>query len=249
MDISEIIITLIFTLGIGYILFLIIRDPLLMIKSLLRGLKADTNFKLQVVLFAIWGTIWIIDKIYGLKLYIKELEEASIAQNISFGEFEKYVLIDTLDIDYIDGIIKSFQQESESDSCGLKSYVLRIAEYGKNVAIEIENKIDFQCFNSMIQYLDNAAPKNQIYHVKGILINRNNRKESYFVFSDMAYSVKLIGKTYKNKRMYIDLDPDNGKNELIYLNSNIEYFKNFDFDNFDITKSSIEPKPITKDKD
>lgn len=64
-------------------------------------------------------------------------------------------------------------------------------------------------------------------------MNKQNRADSYFCFVDSAYPLKLIGKTYRNKKMYVDFDPDQKHNERIYFNSNIEYFKNFKFDKFE----------------
>jgi hypothetical protein len=93
--------------------------------------------------------------------------------------------------------------------------------------------IDFQTYNSLILCMDNSAPNNSVYNVKGVLLNRMKKINSYFIFPDFAFSLKLIGKTYKNKKIYVSFDPESGDNEMIYFNSNIEYFKNFNFDRFE----------------
>lgn len=252
MKIFEIIILLILVAGIGFLLYLILRDPIFMFKSFLRGLKADGNFRLKILFFPIWGPVWLIDKMFRLKLYIKEFEEASKPQKISFTDYDKYLLINTNDLLHIERILKSFQTEYDpiDYNYNLNGSKIRISEFDKNVIIKIEKEIEFASINSLIQYLDNSAPQNSVYNVKGIFLNRRNRTNSYFVFFDTAFSLKLIGKTYKNKKMYVDLDPEIENNELIFFNSNMDYFKNFDFDKFEneiirIKYKDIEIKPST----
>lgn len=99
--------------------------------------------------------------------------------------------------------------------------------------LKIEKDVNFTSYHVLIQYIDNSAPKNYVYHVKGILINRKNRADSYFCFVDLEFPLKLIGKTYRNKKMYVDFSPDKKDNEKIYFNPNIDYFKNFRFDKFE----------------
>jgi len=252
MDIFEIVILLIITLGIGFLLYLILRDPIFMFKSFLRGLKADGNWRLKILFFPIWGPIWLIDKIFGLKLYIKEFEEASNPQEISFTEYHKYLLIHTSDLVHIENILKSFQNEYDPKdyNYNLNSSKIRISKFDKNVIVKIEQEIEFASLNALIQYIDNSAPQNTVYNVKGIFLNTKNRTNSYFIFFDTAFPLRLIGKTYKNKKMYVDLYSEIETKELIYLNSNMDYFKGFDFDKFEneisrIRYKDIEIKPST----
>ncbi len=252
MNIFEIIIIGIFIIGIGFILYLIFRDPIFMFKSLLRGLKADNNWGLKILFYPIWGPVWLIDKIFGLILYIKEFEEASNPQKISFTEYDKYLLINTSDLVHIENILKSFQNEYDPKNYNynLNGSKIRISEFEKKVIVKIDQEIDFSSINVLIQYIDNSAPQNTVYNVKGIFLNRKNRNKSYFVFFDTAFPLKLIGKTYRNKKMYVDLDPKIETKELLFLNSNIDYFKNFDFDKFEneIKRTrfkDIEIKPST----
>lgn len=108
MDTFEVIILFIFIIGIGYILYLILRDPVLMLKTFLRGLKPDNNWRLIIVLFPIWGPIWLLDRLFSLNLYIKDFEDASQPKKIDFADYDKYIQIDTYDSGYIEEIIKSF---------------------------------------------------------------------------------------------------------------------------------------------
>jgi len=235
MDVFEIILILIFISGIGFILYLIMRDPILMFKSLLRGLKGDDNWNVKVLFSPIWIPIWLIDRLFKLKLYVKDIEYASKIKDIKFTDYNKFILIDTDDSEYIEKILKSFQNEYDHQDYNytLNGASIQLAKYNEFTLLKIEEIIKFNSFNLLIQYMDNSAPQNRAYHVKGILINKQNRSDSYFCFVDTAYSLKLIGKTFDNKRMYVDLDPEKNAKERIYYNSNIDYVKNFKFNKFE----------------
>ncbi|NOX48887.1 MAG: hypothetical protein GXO89_18155 [Chlorobi bacterium] len=223
-----------------------------MFKSFLRGQKADGNWRLKILFFPIWGPTWLIDKIFGLKLYIKEFEEASIPQKISFTEFDKYLLINTSDLVHIKKILKSFQNEYDPKdyNYNLNGFEIGFSEFDKNIIIKIEQEIEFASINALIQYIDNSVPQNTVYNVRGIFLHRQNLTKSYFVFFDTAFPLKLIGKTYRNEKMYVDLNPETETKELIFLNSNMDYFKNFNFDKFEkeiikVKYKEIEIKPST----
>lgn len=50
------------------------------------------------------------------------------------------------------------------------------------------------------------------------LVGRIRTKtDSYFVFNNTAFLLKLIGKTYKNKKMYVDISPETELNDSIFL--------------------------------
>lgn len=234
MDTFEIIILLIFMIGIGFILYLILRDPILMFKSLLRGLKGDGNWKVKVLFSPIWIPIWLIDRFFKLKLYINDFEDASRPKDIKFTDYDKYIQIDTDDSDYIRKIIKSFRNDYDPKDYNytLNGAVIKLSQHDDFTTLKFEKNIDFNSFNALIQYIDNSAPQNRVYHVKGILINQKNRSDSYFCFVDTAYPLKLIGKTFCNQKIYVDFDPEKN-DEKIYYNSNIDYFKNFKFDKFE----------------
>lgn len=235
MDTSEIIIALILVLGIGYVLYLILQDPVLLLKSFLRGLKNDNNWKTLIIFFPIWGPIWLVDRAFGLKIYIKDFEEASSPKRINFKDFDKYILVNTVDKEFIEKVIMTFQTDFDpiEYNCNLGGSDIKMSDLENEIVIKIENEVRFDSFNALIQYMDNSAPQNQVYNVKGILLNRQNRAESYFVFFDTAFILKLIGKSYQNKRLYVYIDPEKGNNEIIYFNSNIDNFKNFNFDKFE----------------
>lgn len=253
MEIFEIIISLIIIIGIGLILYLILRDPILMFKSLLRGIKGDDNLKIKIIFSPIWVPIWLIDRLFKLKLYINDFEDASQPKDIKFTDYDKYIQVDTEDIVFIEKILKSFNSEYDPKdyNYSLNGAVVKLTKQDVFTLVKIEREIDFNSFNALIHYISNSAPQNRIFHAKGILINRRNRADSYFCFVDIAFSLKLIGKTYRNKKMYVGFDTENTGCEKIFLNSNIEYFKNFNFDKFDsdvmkLRFSNVEIKPSTQ---
>jgi len=75
MNTFEIIIALALVWGIGYVLYLILQDSVLLLKSLLRGLKNNDNWKTLIVFFPIWGSIWLVDKVFNLKYTSKTLKK------------------------------------------------------------------------------------------------------------------------------------------------------------------------------
>ena len=248
MDSFESIITLILILGIGYILYLILQDPVSVIKSLLRGLKNNDNWGTLIVFFPIWGPIWIIDRVLGLNIYIKDFEDASKFKRIIFKDFDKYILVNTNDKIFIEKVIKTFQDDFDSKeyNFSLSSSEIKISDFENKVVLKIEKDIKFDTFNALIQYTDNSAPQNQIYNPKGILLNRQNRIESYFVFFDTAHPLKLVGKSYQNKKMYVDMDPEKDNDEVIHFNSNIDYFKKIKFDDFELKMKELNFEKVEK---
>ena len=246
MDTFELTILIVFVFGFAVILYLILRDPIYMFKSFLRGLKSDGNWKAKILFSPIWLPIWIIDKIFGFKLYIKEFEDASRPEKISFTEYDKYLLINTPDLKRIEKVIQSFVKSYDKKEYDYKlnGACLKISDFEENTVLKIENEIEFKSFNTLIQYMDNSAPKETVYNVKGILINKSERSKSYFIFHDTAFVLKLIGKTYWNKKMYVDIDPETELNETIYYNSNMDYFKKIDFDKFENEINRLKFKEI-----
>lgn len=235
MDFAEIILLLIFVFGIGCVFCLILRDPLLMLKSLFRGIKSAGYGYMKIILAFIWMPIFVLDKIFKLKIFIEEFEDASKPKKINFKEYQKYISIDSIDTLFIQKVIQSFNDDfdGENFNYSLDGAVLKIGIQGKNTIIQIEKDIDFYSFNNLVNYLENSALQNKLFRVKGILINQKRRAESYFCFPSTSFPGKLIGKTYRNKKMYIDFVHEESGKELIYLNSNIDYFKNFNFDKFE----------------
>jgi len=255
MDSFELLIIFIFIIGIGFILYLILRDPILMFKSLLRELKSDDNWKLKILFSPIWIPIWLIDRIFKLRLYIKDFEDASKPKDINFTEYEKYIQVDTDDSDHIEKIINSFHNDYDPKdyNYSLNGAEIKFTQQDEFTILKIGKNIDFNSFNALIQYMDNSAPIYRVYHVKGVLINKQNHTDSYFCFVDSAYLLKLIGKTYRNKKIYVDFDPVKRDNERILFNSNLDYFNNFNFDKFEsdlirMKFKSIEIMPSTQQR-
>ena len=233
MKIAEIIIALLVLIGIILILITIFRDPVLMIRTLLRGLKAD-RWRYKILLFPIWGPIYFLDKSLGLDIYISDIEESSKPKSIIFSEYEKYILIYKADLNYIKKQFQLIQDDFKQSDYkeDLSNASIKTAIFDENVLVKIEKEIDFNTFNWLVQIIDNSAPKDKVYNPKAILINNTAIEDSYFTSVDSAYPLKLIGKTYGNKKLYVDINTNNPTKEILYYNSNLDYIKNIDFDYF-----------------
>ena len=248
MTFFEIFILGVLILGFGYLILMILRDPFYFLKSFLRGLKADGNWRLKIIFFPLWGPIWVFDKIFKLKLYINEFEEASVSKKISFKEYDKYLLIKLMEIDNVENAIKSFLNEIDPKGYNntLNESRIKIAEYKNEIVVKMEKMVVFSTLNALIEHLNFSYPQDKNNKVKGVFINSKDRDNSFFVFSDMGFPYRLIGKTYRNKKIYVELYSDSGieTNETIYMNSNMDYFKNFHFDRFENEISRMKFKEI-----
>jgi hypothetical protein len=231
MDLSELFIALVFIVGLGYMLYIIIRDPILMLKSLLRNMKSTSNWRIRAVFSPIWIPVWIIDKIFDLKIYIDNFEDASRQQSIDLSKYDKYIRIDTDDVETNKNEINQFVEShlAENPDFNYKDIELNYSIVGDKLIIKTEKNIRLSIYYGLVEYITYTSPQNRIFHVKAVLINSHCRENSFFLFAESYYKNRLIGKTYKNKKIYVETDRDK---QCIYYNSNIDCFKNFKFNKF-----------------
>ncbi len=239
MSIMSILIIVIGILGVLVILYTIFRDPLLAIKSFFRFLKSGSS-NITVLFFPIWGLVWLIDRAFNLKIFIKDIEEASIPHKIKFTDYQKYIFVDIEDIKRVGAIIDKFRLDYDPKEWdyNISNTKIEIGAISKDVLIKFTD-ISFACFNVLINYIENSSPKYSVYHPKGILISNVDIKHSYFVFPSTAYMLKLIGKSYTNRKLYVEIDPAKDKEEVIYYNNNVEYLKNFKYNKFLIALNTV----------
>uniref|UniRef100_UPI00321731BF hypothetical protein n=1 Tax=uncultured Draconibacterium sp. TaxID=1573823 RepID=UPI00321731BF len=166
---------------------------------------------------------------------MKEFEDASRPVKILFSEYDKYIFVNSTNLVHIEKMLHSFERDYDPTEFNyrLNGCKIKTSEFGENLILKLEDEVEFNSFNSLVHYLDNSAPKDNVYNVKGILINKNAKADSYFIFNDTAFLLKLIGKTYKNRKVYVDINPETELNDTIFFNSNMDYFKKFDFDKFE----------------
>jgi hypothetical protein len=244
MTLIEIFIVFVFVSGLTYAIILIARDPIYYLKAFLRALKPSNIF--IIVLFPIWFPIWIADKIFDLKIYIKSVEDDSKEKRIEFKDFNKYVIIESLDKKKIEEIIDSFINEYDPKefNYSLENVEIRFFEFNESILLVLSENIGFKTFNMLVYYLSNGMSDSKIYVVKGLVINKFHRNLSYFIVSEHNYDLKLTGKDYKNKKLYVEIIPENNSIERVYYNPSLEYVKNFNFDKFinDINNLTTEIK-------
>ncbi len=244
MTLIEIFIVFVFVTGLTYAIILIARDPIYSLKAFLRALKPSNIF--IIVLFPIWFPIWIADKIFDLRIYVESIEDDSKEKRIEFKDFNKYIIIESLDIKKIEEIIDSFIEEYDPKefNYSLKNVDIRFFEFNESILLVLSENIGFETFNMLVYFLSNGISDSKIYAVKGIVINKFHRNMSYFINSEYNYEMKLTGKDYKNKKLYVEFTSENNSTERIYYNPSLEYVKNFNFDKFinDINNLTTEIK-------
>ena len=244
MTVIEILIVFVFVTGLTYVMYLIIRDPFYSFKAFLRALKPNNKF--IIVLFPIWFPIWLTDKLFDLKIYVNSIEDDSKEKNIEFKDFKKYIIVESSDIKKIEKTIQSFINEFDPKefNYSLKNVEIKLYKLNESILLGLSDGIEFKTFNSLANYLSNGMTDSKICAVKGIGINKFNKYESFYINSERIYDLKLTGKDYKNKKIYVEYSPENESVERFYYNPSLEYVKNFNFDKFinDINKLTTETK-------
>ena len=231
----DIILILIFATGIGLILYLIFRDPVLMLRSFLRALKSDGSYRLMILLFPIWGPAWLIDKIFGFKIYAESFEEASKERTIPYDDYEKYVIINTDNVKSVNKYIDSFNADYDSKDFdySLNGAVIKTATLNSDTVMQLDSKVPFKSYKMLISYLDNSAPKNKVFNVRGVLISKNRNAKSLSFVRNVAYPGKLVGKDQRNRKLYLDFLSNNSDKTVIYYNPDIDYIRKFNFRRFE----------------
>ena len=234
MKTDEIIILLIIITGIVFMLVPILKDPIHAFKSVLRGMKSSGNWRITILFFPIWGPMWVIDRLLGTKIFIDDLEDASITQEIDFTEYQKYILINSTDLNNLKYVLNGFQKEHDPNeyNSDLSQTKILAALTNRETVLRLDDYIGFETFKLLVQFIDNSPPPRKVYNIKGVLINKMEIEKSFFIQHDTSYFMKLVGKTYTNKKMYaMHADELNG-GDRIYLNSNLDYIKKFNFEEF-----------------
>lgn len=247
MIVIEFIVFLFFAIAIVYLLSRFFRDPLLSFKSFLRALK-PSHYKLIVLLFPIWFPIWIIDKIFNLKIYISEIEESSVPKEITFSNYEKYIIIGTENSDAIVKCLFAFKQDFHKIEYNydISKAEIFITTNKKNAIIRIDQYLEMKTFKVLMRYFYNSSTNNKVWPVKGVLIDNKEIENSFYISITPEVSDKLVGLTYKNKKIYAKLLDESNDNDKIYYNSDIDYQKKFDFDNFFNEMMNCDFKKIQK---
>jgi hypothetical protein len=101
-------------------------------------------------------------------------------------------------------------------------------------------------FKVLMRYLYNSSTNNKVWTVKGVLIDNKKIENSFYISITPEVSDKLLGLTYKNKKIYAKLLDESNDNDKIYYNSDIDYQKKFDFDNFLYEMMNCDFKKILK---
>ena len=228
MDIIEIIVILAFIIGIGLIIYVFLRDPIPIIYSILRFLKPDRILN-KIVFLPIWGTIWIIDRIFKLKIYITDFEESSSSKEITLAEFEKYIIVNTIDKERVLNILRSFKSDSEiiKEGFTLENNKVDIADFNDQIIIKPDKAISFDTIKVLVSYLSNSASQTSTYDTKGILIHKSNFKYSFFFYPDSSGMLK--GRTGKNRKIYLDYKAQPDEPDKIFFNRDIETVKHISF--------------------
>lgn len=68
MDVFDIVITVIMGFLLLWAGFIFIRNPKVIIFSYLRGMK-NSYWEMQIVFLPIWGTAWILDKVFNWGIF------------------------------------------------------------------------------------------------------------------------------------------------------------------------------------
>ncbi len=237
MSTFDVTLILIFAFAIGSLVFVFLKDPVFILKSFLRGLKDSTSLNVRIVSLPIWGPFYIIDKIFNLKIFVNSFEDASEPQSIIFSDFIKFILIKANGPINIVSILHAFQAEYDRDvyDYSLEGCECKVAHHNEDIILTFNNQIKLSTIIQLILFIENSAPKNAMYNIKGIFLHAGEIEKSIFIFYNPSYTDILVGKTFTNERIYVDLSSEANadSSDMIYFNSNIDNFSNLNFEEFD----------------
>ncbi len=243
MSTFDVTLILIFAFAIGSLVFVFLNDPVFILKSFLRGLKDSTSLKVRIVSLPIWGPFYITDKIFKLKIFVNSFEDASEPQSIIFSDFIKFILIKANGPINIVSILHAFQEEYDQDvyDYSLKGCECKVAHHNEDIILTFNNQIKLSTIIQLILFIENSAPQHAMYHVKAIFLHAGEIEKSFFIFYNPAYTDILVGKTFTNERIYVDLSSESNadSSDIININSNIDNFSNLNFEEFDTMVSGL----------
>jgi len=235
MDIFGTIIFVVIIALIGWAIFIFLKDPILMLKSFLRGLKGG-NIRLAILTFPIWGFFWLIDKALNLGIFIKTIEEVSESFNIEFSKYEKYILLNDSDLTEISKVFAQFIESFDKDeyNYSITETLISFSLLRKETILKLTGKLEFETFKHLINFLSNHQNGKTLYSPFGILIGKHHI-DSFYLYKDLQYDFELVGRNklgYKKIYSKLDLGEDTESVDKIFYNSNFEISKGFDFDKF-----------------
>jgi len=236
MDTFGIIIFVIIISLIGWLIFIFLKDPILMLKSFLRGLKTG-NIRLAILTFPIWGFFWIIDKILDLGIFIKNIEEASIPFEIEFPKYKSFILLNDTDLVEISNVLTRFMESFDKDeyNYSISETAFSFSLLRKETILKVTGKLEFETFKHLINFLSNHQNGKILYSPIGIMVGKSHIDNSFYIYKDWNYDFELIGRNkagYKKIYSKLDLGEDTKSIDKIFYNSNFEISKGFDFDKF-----------------
>ena len=235
MDVFGTIIFIIIIALIGWAIITFLKDPILMLKSFLRGLKGG-SIRLAILSFPIWGFFWLIDKALNLGIFIKTIEEASEPYNIEFSKYEKYILLNETDLTEILKVFTRFNDsfDKEEYNYSIAETLISFSLLRKETIIKLTGKLEFETFKHLINLLSNHQNGKTLYSPIGIMIGKHHF-DSFYLYKDLQYDFELVGRNklgYKKIYSKLDLGEDTESVDKIFYNSNFEISKGFDFDKF-----------------
>lgn len=245
MSIPELFIaTLLFVTGL-YIFYLILREPVLLIKSMLRGMK-DVSSRLQIVLIFIWGPIWLVDKIFGFKIFINEIEEASVKFEIQKDDYLKYCIIEGVKLEDLKAQIDDFITDCKSNtSLGEFDYSLFKMTHEKDqIILVFSSSINLKAIVELHAILANCQIEDKLLNVKTVFVHGKNIRKSFYLLSKFDSKSWLVGKNGMGRKLYVDTYSNDINNGCMYYNSNIEYIKMFNFRRFKQLVKNAHFKPL-----
>lgn len=234
MSIAEIIFGTLIGGGILIFIFYLLRDPIVNIKFILRMLKPD-RIERQIVFFPIWGTIWIIDKVFKFHIYSDNLIDSSRKVQIDFADYEKFIALDTIENSAISELITSFILDAflYEPEYSLEQTEIYVARQQQKILLKFEKEIDFNSFHALLRFFDTSLIGKSNQTCKGILLHTSNSALSYYCFVRGTETGSLVGRSKKSKRLFLQFTEDKYEVPTLYFNRNIDFVKSFNFRKFE----------------
>lgn len=228
MSLPELFINVLLIGSVAYIFYLILREPILLLKSLIRGLK-DVSSPMQILLVFIWGPIWIIDKIFGLKIFINETEEASVKFEIQKDDYTKYCIIEGVNLEDLKAQIDDFITDCKSDtSLGKFDYSLfKLVQNIDGVILFFPNSVNLKAIFELHTILANYQIEDKLLYIRSVFLNNKKTRKSFYLLSRFDSKSWLVGKNGLGKKLYVDVYSNDINDGCLHYNSNLDYISSF----------------------
>lgn len=230
MRLTDFLFAFLFIIGLGYLIYIVVDDPIRIFRSLFRCFKPNTGkIVWRIIKAPFWIIILFFDYFFKLGIDIKHYTEVSKEIDFKYSNYDNVIIIETNNLSFIENQMRIIKRNIKNDNMDydLSQIIFEYAIVNNRTYIKMKNG-NFAVFKTIVSYLDNIDENSRIIRTRGILKSRLNVKDSICFEYEIYYSSILIGKDYRGRKLYVTINCRNINDSKYYYNSEIDkmsYFK------------------------